>query len=213
MSQTTVSVLGGRSRSSAPGAGAPSAAAASAGSESFRRPTLAFVRRSMCGCMRRHSCSQRCFLSPTAKALAPRTLPWSMGSLKCFVKVSWLPRRPGWAKSIRAQRSCRAFCTGVPVSKMRHFALTFLKRLPTSVDMFLNVWASSQMTMSQGFCSPLSVEISCGNPESRPLLSPLPADASSAGSSLRRLAPLHQVDSAKLTWSKCPLLPPRLMME
>mmetsp|Transcript_51269 Transcript_51269/g.141911 ORF Transcript_51269/g.141911 Transcript_51269/m.141911 type:complete len:244 (+) Transcript_51269:401-1132(+) len=120
-----------------------------------RRPVPALVRRRRCGLMSDRSCAARCFFSSTAQTLAPRTLPRSMGSLKVLTKVAWLPSSPGCAKSISAQRSCSAFCTGVPVSRILQLDCSMRRLLPSSVEMFFILCASSQTTMSQGFVEPV----------------------------------------------------------
>mmetsp|Transcript_91932 Transcript_91932/g.192232 ORF Transcript_91932/g.192232 Transcript_91932/m.192232 type:complete len:221 (+) Transcript_91932:2807-3469(+) len=132
-------------------------------------PTLSLVRRSKYGWMSLSSCSQRCVFKVTTEGAAPRTLPASMGALKCFTKVEWLPRRLGCAKSKSAQRSCSEFCTGVPVRRMRHLALTSRTRRPSNVLMLLITCASSQMTTSQAFQDG-SVERGCVFPPKRRLL-------------------------------------------
>mmetsp|Transcript_7547 Transcript_7547/g.22235 ORF Transcript_7547/g.22235 Transcript_7547/m.22235 type:complete len:200 (-) Transcript_7547:788-1387(-) len=118
-------------------------------------PAPTFVRRRMCGPMRARIWSARCFLSSTAQTLAPRTLPRSIGSLKVLTKVAWLPRRPGCAKSMSAQRSWSAFWTGVPVSSSRQSAWSRRRLFPSSVEMFFIRWASSQITRSHGLHWPL----------------------------------------------------------
>mmetsp|Transcript_57639 Transcript_57639/g.153529 ORF Transcript_57639/g.153529 Transcript_57639/m.153529 type:complete len:219 (-) Transcript_57639:1112-1768(-) len=160
--------------------------------EATTSPASAFVRRSKCGAVTDRSCSARCFLSSTANAVAPLTLPRSMGSLKCFTKVAWFPKIPGCAKSMRAQRSPRAFCTGVPLRSKRHLERTCLRFFPSNVEMFFILCASSHTTMSHGItpqpgrpCSGIS-----GSKFSSTLSAASASASSSSPSSLRLFAPL-----------------------
>mmetsp|Transcript_46252 Transcript_46252/g.130222 ORF Transcript_46252/g.130222 Transcript_46252/m.130222 type:complete len:465 (-) Transcript_46252:571-1965(-) len=154
--QMMVSVFGGNRLTSfvSTSVSMPASPSASTAPSSAIKPVPNFVRRRMCGLMRLRSCSDKCFLSSTAQTFAPRTLPRSIGSLKVLTNVAWLPNKPGWAKSINAHKSCNAFWTGVPVSKIRHFERSCRNVLPNSVEMFFILWASSQMTMSHGSASP-----------------------------------------------------------
>mmetsp|Transcript_7018 Transcript_7018/g.19864 ORF Transcript_7018/g.19864 Transcript_7018/m.19864 type:complete len:446 (-) Transcript_7018:1324-2661(-) len=129
----------------APGPASPSAA---------MRPAPAFVLLNRCGLMSDLSCAAKWFFSSTAQTLAPRTLPRSMGSLKVLTKVAWLPSSPGCAKSSKAHKSWSAFCTGVPVSKIRLLDVSLLRLFPSNVEMFFILWASSQITRSQGRVAP-----------------------------------------------------------
>mmetsp|Transcript_24647 Transcript_24647/g.69307 ORF Transcript_24647/g.69307 Transcript_24647/m.69307 type:complete len:371 (-) Transcript_24647:679-1791(-) len=169
---TTSSLLGG----SAFAAAMPLIASVWPGSPSppTDNPMLCFVRRSMWGWTSCHSCSQRCCFRATAEELASRRLPFSMGSLKRFTNVAWLPRRQGCAKSMSAQMSFSPFCTGVPVRRTRHLEWTLRSDFPRSVEMVLITWASSQMTTSQAF--------SQGSPPSRFFAAPSPNTGLARGS-------------------------------
>mmetsp|Transcript_70963 Transcript_70963/g.230363 ORF Transcript_70963/g.230363 Transcript_70963/m.230363 type:complete len:252 (+) Transcript_70963:298-1053(+) len=156
---------------------------ASSEPSSMSRPELAFVLRSMCGAMRPRSWPAKWVFRLCAKALAPRTLPLSMGSLKFLMKVAWFPSSPGSAKSMRAQRSCSAFCTGVPVRQMRHRERNRRKLFANSEEMFFMRCASSQMTRSQAFVSPLLDSPVAGNsPSSHSSSSPTSPPPLSASS-------------------------------
>mmetsp|Transcript_93725 Transcript_93725/g.303489 ORF Transcript_93725/g.303489 Transcript_93725/m.303489 type:complete len:283 (+) Transcript_93725:2355-3203(+) len=173
MSHTIVSDFGGRALTSR----ASSLPAICCGRLSgccspANRPTCNFVLRNKCGLNNSQSCSERCCLRPTAYSLAFRKLPWLMGSLKRFVKVAWLPRSPGCAKSIRDHKSCKAFCTGVPVSNNRHRARICRTLFPNAVVMFLILCASSHMTTSQA-----------PGPEPLPLLPPTCSSTPSSSTS------------------------------
>mmetsp|Transcript_103800 Transcript_103800/g.274454 ORF Transcript_103800/g.274454 Transcript_103800/m.274454 type:complete len:200 (+) Transcript_103800:3109-3708(+) len=149
------------------------------------------------------SCSLRCFLSCTANGLAPRTLPRSIGSLNVFTNVAWLPRRPGWAKSMRDHKSWSAFCTGVPVSRIRQEDSSWRRLLPKRVEMFFILCASSQMTMSQGRTDPLlGSSPPSGSSGSRGSSSPLASSSPSSSSIFRRLLGL----GPPLPWPLPPLL-------
>ena len=50
--------------------------------------------------------------------------------------MAWLPNKPGCAKSMSAHKSCSAFCTGVPVKRMRHEEFKPRKLFASSEDMF-----------------------------------------------------------------------------
>mmetsp|Transcript_107100 Transcript_107100/g.330903 ORF Transcript_107100/g.330903 Transcript_107100/m.330903 type:complete len:410 (-) Transcript_107100:1457-2686(-) len=166
------------------GAEPDSPAALAASPSAAMRPAPALVLRRRCGLMSARSWAARCFFSSTAQTLAPRTLPRSMGSLKVLTKVAWLPSSPGCAKSMIAQRSWSAFCTGVPVRRIRQLDWSFRRLLPSSVEMFFILWASSQTTMSQGRVEPV-----LGRPQegtSGSTCSPSLSGSSSTSSSSKR---------------------------
>mmetsp|Transcript_98769 Transcript_98769/g.255234 ORF Transcript_98769/g.255234 Transcript_98769/m.255234 type:complete len:223 (-) Transcript_98769:2134-2802(-) len=148
---------------------APTAAAAVAASEAAAPPptrdraaaSLALAvaadidtshlrRRKKCGAVSLFSSLARWSLSSTANLDAFRFEPFAICSEKLRSKVAWLPKSAGCAKSINAQRSLNLFCSGVPVSKNRERASSFLNALPETHDGFLMACASSAMTTSQG---------------------------------------------------------------